>query len=161
MLVEWKHVSTSLSKQFENFDKLVIQGSLKWMKEWNKEQEECMKEIEEYLLCIEWICSSWKCWNNYIIEIYYLFLDNCLFDLYFKITKMLILLACLISKVQLKLKSYLFCLWRNFSWLPADACQDAFVIWMPHIGCCHNVFLDQLKWVLKKNLVHVFIHAGI
>ena len=58
LLVKWKHAFPSPSKQFEKFDKLVIQGSLKWMKEWNKVQEECMKEIDEYSLCVEWICFS-------------------------------------------------------------------------------------------------------
>ena len=43
LLVEWKHVFPSPSKQFGKFDKLVIQCSLKYMKEWNKVQEECMK----------------------------------------------------------------------------------------------------------------------
>ena len=72
-----------------------------------------MKEIEEYLLC-EFVKSEFVLVENaeIIISSKYttLFLDNSLFDLYFKIAKMLILLACLISKVQLKLKSYLFCL---------------------------------------------------
>ena len=73
LLVEWKHVFPSLSKKFGKFDTLVIQGSLKWIKEWNKVQEECMKEIEKCLLYVEWICSSCKWWNNYIIKIYSLF----------------------------------------------------------------------------------------
>ena len=29
------------------FDEFVIQSSLKWIKEWNKVKEECMKDIEE------------------------------------------------------------------------------------------------------------------
>ena len=49
LLVKWNHVSPFPSKQFDKFDKLVIQGSLKWMKEWNRVKEECMKEIEECL----------------------------------------------------------------------------------------------------------------
>ena len=36
LLVEWKHAFPSPSKQFDKFDKLVIQGNLKWMIEWNK-----------------------------------------------------------------------------------------------------------------------------
>ena len=123
---------SSPSKQFDKFDKLVIQGSLKWMKEWNKVQKECLKEIEEYLLCVEWICSSWKWWNDY--QNILLILDNSFFDLYCKTTKILILITCFILKGQSKLKSYLFCLWCNFSWLAMDACrdacQDAFIIWM-------------------------------
>ena len=83
LLVEWKHVFISPSKQFDKFDKLVIQGSLKWMKEWNKVIEEYMKEIEE-----------------------------CVF-LYCKTAKMLVLRLCFTLKEKLKLKSYLFCLWHN------------------------------------------------
>ena len=60
LLVEWKHVFSSWSKQFYKFDKLVIQGSLKWMKKWNEVQEQCIKEIEGCFSCAEWICSSWK-----------------------------------------------------------------------------------------------------
>ena len=59
LLAEWTYVLPSPSKQFDKFDKVVIQGSLKWMKEWDKVQQ-CMKETEEYLLCVERICSSWK-----------------------------------------------------------------------------------------------------
>ena len=44
LLVEWKHVFSASSKQFDKFDKPVIQGSLKWMKEWNNMQDECMIE---------------------------------------------------------------------------------------------------------------------
>ena len=47
LLVEWKHVFPSPSKQFDKFDKLIIQGSLRRMKERNKAREECMKEIED------------------------------------------------------------------------------------------------------------------
>ena len=36
LLVEWKHAFPSPSKQVDKFDKLVIQGNLKWMIEWNK-----------------------------------------------------------------------------------------------------------------------------
>ena len=46
LLVEWKHVFPSPSKTFDKFDKLLIQGSSKWIKEWNKVQEECMKQID-------------------------------------------------------------------------------------------------------------------
>ena len=37
----------SPSKQFDNSDKLSVQYSLKWMKEWKKmeEMEKCLKEI--------------------------------------------------------------------------------------------------------------------
>ena len=49
LLLEWKHVFLSASKQFDKFDKLIIQGNLKLMKKWNKVQEECMTEIEECL----------------------------------------------------------------------------------------------------------------
>ena len=96
LLVEWKHVFPSPSKQIDKFGKLLIQGSLKWMKEWNKVEEECMKEIEECLLCVEWMCSNWKWWNNN--QIILLILDNFLFDLYYKATKMLIILTCFILK---------------------------------------------------------------
>ena len=57
LLVELKNVFPSPSKELDKFDKLVIQGTLKWMKEWNKVQEECMKEIDIFL-CVEWICPS-------------------------------------------------------------------------------------------------------
>ena len=43
LLVEQKHVFPSPSKQFDRFDKLVIQGSLKWIKmnEWKKSMNVC------------------------------------------------------------------------------------------------------------------------
>ena len=143
MLVEWKHVFPSPSKQFNKFGKLEIQGSLKWMKEWNKVEEECMKEIEECLLFVEWICSNWKWWNNYH-QIILLILDNSLFDLYYKTTKMLIILTCFILKGQLKLKLYLFCLWCNFSWLAVDACQYAFIIWMLYMDAA---MFSWISWI--------------
>ena len=46
LLVEWKHVLPSPSKQFDKFDKLVIQDSLKWMKEWKKVKEEVWKNLK-------------------------------------------------------------------------------------------------------------------
>ena len=114
------------------------------MKEWHIVQEECMKEIEKYLLCVEWICSSWNWWNNYIIKIYCFFKNNALFDLYCRTTTMLILLACFILKGRLKLKLYLFCLWRNFSWLAVDACHYAFIIWMLYMDA---VMFSRISWI--------------
>ena len=90
LLVEWKHVFPSPSKQFDKFDKLIIQGSLRRMKERNKAKEECMKEIEDCLFCVVWICSSWKWWNNYHQNIP-LILDSSWFVFYCQTTKLLIL----------------------------------------------------------------------
>ena len=131
---------------FPFFDKLVIQASLKWIKEWNKVQEECMKEIEECLLGIKWICSSLKWCNNQ---------NNSLFDLYCKATKMLILLAW----GQLKLKLHLFFLWCNFLWLAVDACQDAFIMLMPYMDAV-IMFSRSIESSAEKYLVHIFIYTG-
>ena len=109
-------------------------------------QEECMKEIEECLLGIKWICSSLKWCNNQ---------NNSLFDLYCKATKMLILLAW----GQLKLKLHLFFLWCNFSWLAVDACQDAFIMLMPYMDAV-IMFSRSIESSTERYLVHIFIYTG-
>ena len=157
LLVEWKHLFPSPSKQFDKFDKLIIQGSLKWMTEWKKVQEECLKEIEECLVCEEWICSSWKWWNNYHQNIL-LILDNSLFDLYCKTIKILIFSACLIltlswrkplsyRAVETKIVSILSL--TQFFMTCRGCLSGCFHNLDALHGCC-QVFLDQLNWALKK-----------
>ena len=84
-----------------------------------------------------------------------------LFNLYCKTTKMLILLACFYFKkaVETKIVSILsltqsfmtFCGCFSGSFHNLDALY----------GCCHKCFPGSVELGAEKNLVHVFIHAGI